>query len=108
MVEAKRTERDLPIRVVLFGAVAIVAMMWALLTFRPIPGAETGLRREPAGGDFRGGIRLPVCDRVGAYLRAHRQFVESDQRDGDRYADGDVRDVPGGRLDARQLCRCWR
>ena len=33
----------MPIRFVLFGAVAIVAMMWALLTFRPIPGAETGL-----------------------------------------------------------------
>ena len=27
----------------LIGAVAIVAMMWGLLTFRPIPGAETGI-----------------------------------------------------------------
>ncbi len=41
--EAKRTERDLSIRVVLIGSVVIIAMMWALLTFKPIPGAQTGL-----------------------------------------------------------------
>jgi putative OPT family oligopeptide transporter len=40
---ASRTERDLPISVVLFGSLAIIAMMWGLLTFRPIPGAETTL-----------------------------------------------------------------
>ncbi|MFZ0637268.1 MAG: oligopeptide transporter, OPT family [Candidatus Acidiferrales bacterium] len=41
--EAKRTEQDLSIRVVLIGSVVIIAMMWALLTFKPIPGAQTGL-----------------------------------------------------------------
>jgi putative OPT family oligopeptide transporter len=40
---ASRTERDLPIKVVVFGALAVIAMMWGLLTFRPIPGAETGI-----------------------------------------------------------------
>ena len=40
--ETSRTERDLSMRVVLVGAVVIVAMMWGLLTFKPIPGAQTG------------------------------------------------------------------
>jgi uncharacterized oligopeptide transporter (OPT) family protein len=38
-----RTERDLPMKFVVVGAVAVVVMMWGLLTFRPIPGAETSL-----------------------------------------------------------------
>ncbi len=38
-----RLERDIPAKFVVFGVIAIVAMMWALLTFRPVPGAETGL-----------------------------------------------------------------
>jgi putative OPT family oligopeptide transporter len=36
-----RTERDLSMKIVVFGSIGIVAMMWALLTFRPIPGAQT-------------------------------------------------------------------
>ena len=28
---------------VLIGSIVIIAMMWALLTFKPIPGASTGL-----------------------------------------------------------------
>jgi uncharacterized oligopeptide transporter (OPT) family protein len=40
---AERVQRDLPINVVVFGSLLLVAMMWALLTFRPIPGAQTGL-----------------------------------------------------------------
>jgi putative OPT family oligopeptide transporter len=40
--ETSRTERDLSMRVVLVGALVIVAMMWGLLTFKPIPGAQTG------------------------------------------------------------------
>ena len=39
---ASRTERDLSMRVVIVGSVAILAMMWALLKFKPIPGAQTG------------------------------------------------------------------
>jgi putative OPT family oligopeptide transporter len=42
-VAASRVNRDLPINVVVFGSLLLIAMMWALLTFRPIPGAQTGL-----------------------------------------------------------------
>ncbi|HEY4741338.1 MAG: oligopeptide transporter, OPT family [Candidatus Acidiferrales bacterium] len=41
--EAKRTERDLSIKVVLVGSLVLVVMVWALLTFKPIPGAQTGV-----------------------------------------------------------------
>ena len=40
---ATRIERDLPMRAVIFGSLAILALMWCLLTFRPIPGAQTGM-----------------------------------------------------------------
>ena len=39
---ASRTERDLSMRVVLVGSAVILAMIWALLEFKPIPGAQTG------------------------------------------------------------------
>jgi putative OPT family oligopeptide transporter len=38
-----RQERDLPIKFVLVGSVVLLVMIWALLTFKPIPGAATGL-----------------------------------------------------------------
>ena len=38
-----RTSRDLPITVVLAGSLVIIAAMWAMLTFMPIPGAPTGI-----------------------------------------------------------------
>ena len=38
-----RLERDLPMSFVLIGSLVIIAMMWALLTFKPIPGASTGM-----------------------------------------------------------------
>ncbi|MGD0840489.1 MAG: oligopeptide transporter, OPT family [Candidatus Acidiferrales bacterium] len=38
-----RTDRDLSMKVVIIGSIAILVMMWALLTFRPIPGAQTSL-----------------------------------------------------------------
>jgi putative OPT family oligopeptide transporter len=41
--EANRLERDIPMKFVLLGSGLILAMMWALLTFKPIPGAQTGL-----------------------------------------------------------------
>ncbi len=37
----KRTERDMSMRVVVIGSAVIVVMMWALLKFKPIPGAMT-------------------------------------------------------------------
>ena len=41
LTETKRTERDMSMRVVVIGSLAIVAMIWALLKFKPIPGAMT-------------------------------------------------------------------
>ena len=41
--QADRLERDLPMSFVLIGSIVIIAMMWALLTFKPIPGASTGM-----------------------------------------------------------------
>src|SRR6202140_3876871 len=41
--QAGRLERDLPMKFVLIGSIVLVAMIWALLTFKPIPGAGTGL-----------------------------------------------------------------
>ncbi len=38
-----RTERDLSMKVVVVGSIAIMAMIWAFLTFKPVPGAQTGL-----------------------------------------------------------------
>jgi putative OPT family oligopeptide transporter len=38
-----RTERDLSLKWVVVGSAVIVVMMWLLLTFKPIPGAQTGL-----------------------------------------------------------------
>jgi len=38
---AARTERDISMRVVLTGSVVLLFMMWALLKFKPIPGAQT-------------------------------------------------------------------
>ena len=40
---SQRTERDLSMRTVVVGSIALLAMMWALLTFKPVPGAETGM-----------------------------------------------------------------
>jgi putative OPT family oligopeptide transporter len=39
---ATRTERDLSMRLVIVGSLVILGMIWALLKFKPIPGAETG------------------------------------------------------------------
>jgi putative OPT family oligopeptide transporter len=37
-----RTSQDLPMTLVLAGSAVIVAVMWAFLTFKPVPGAPTG------------------------------------------------------------------
>ncbi len=47
-----RIERDLSMKVVLIGSLVIMAMMWALLTFKPIPGAQTSLAANLAAGLF--------------------------------------------------------
>jgi putative OPT family oligopeptide transporter len=40
---ASRTERDISMKFVLAGSAVIVAMMWAFLKFKPIPGTQTGV-----------------------------------------------------------------
>jgi putative OPT family oligopeptide transporter len=41
-VTGSRIDRDLPMTLVLGGAAVIVLLLWALLTFKPVPGAPTG------------------------------------------------------------------
>jgi putative OPT family oligopeptide transporter len=43
MPAASRTERDISMRMVVVGSGVIMVMIWAFLTFKPIPGAQTGL-----------------------------------------------------------------
>jgi len=38
---SSRIDRDIPMRTVVIGSMVIIAMMWVLLTFRPIEGAAT-------------------------------------------------------------------
>ena len=37
----RRTDRDLSLKWALIGAVVLMLMMWAMLTFHPVPGAQT-------------------------------------------------------------------
>jgi putative OPT family oligopeptide transporter len=39
---AKRTDRDIPMPIVLAGSVLLVAMIFFFLEFKPVPGAQTG------------------------------------------------------------------
>jgi putative OPT family oligopeptide transporter len=41
-VSQGRTSQDLPMTLVLAGSAVIVVLMWAFLTFKPVPGAPTG------------------------------------------------------------------
>ena len=51
-VAKNRLERDMSIRVVIFGSLAIVAMIWVLLTFNPIKGANTAWYQNLLAGVF--------------------------------------------------------
>jgi len=39
----RRTERDLSLKWALIGAAVLMVMMWAMLTFKPVPGAQTSV-----------------------------------------------------------------
>ena len=43
LASEERTDRDLPMSVVIGGSVALVALMWIFLTLKPVPGAQTGM-----------------------------------------------------------------
>lgn len=47
-----RVDRDMPMRVVIVGSLVIIVMMWVLLTFRPIPGAQTHWYQNLFAGVF--------------------------------------------------------
>src|SRR5262249_30220180 len=48
----RRTDRDLDMKVALGGALLIVAMMWAMLTFHPVENAHTSMLANLAAGIF--------------------------------------------------------
>ena len=43
VVSSARTDRDLPMSVVIGGSVALVVLMFLFLTFKPVPGAQVGV-----------------------------------------------------------------
>lgn len=47
-----RTEDDLPLSVTVGGSVLLIFMMWAFLTFKPVPGAQTSLFANIAASIF--------------------------------------------------------
>lgn len=68
---ANRTDRDVPMRTVLVGAVIIIAMMWVLLTFHPIKGAETHWYQNLFAGIFVtifGFLFVTVAGRISGLL----------------------------------------
>ena len=68
---AGRTERDVPMRTVLLGTIVIIAMMWVLLTFHPIKGAETHWYQNLFAGVFVtifGFLFVTVAGRISGLL----------------------------------------
>jgi putative OPT family oligopeptide transporter len=68
---AGRTERDVPMRTVLLGTIVIIAMMWVLLTFHPIKGAETHWYQNLFAGIFVtifGFLFVTVAGRISGLL----------------------------------------
>src|SRR5579859_5906071 len=68
---ASRIDREVPMRTVVIGSIAIVAMIWVLLTFRPIPGAETHWYQNLFAGVFVvvfGFLFVTVAGRISGLL----------------------------------------
>jgi putative OPT family oligopeptide transporter len=66
-----RLERDMSIRVVVMGSLAIVAMMWLMLTFDPIKGANTAWYQNLLAGIFVvffGFLFVTVASRISGLL----------------------------------------
>jgi putative OPT family oligopeptide transporter len=47
-----RIDRDMPMSYVIFGSILIIVMMWILLTFHPMPGAQTQWYQNLFAGVF--------------------------------------------------------
>ncbi len=68
---ASRTERDVPMRWVIVGSIVIIAMMWVLLTFHPMQGAETRWYQNLLAGVFVvvfGFLFVTVAGRISGLL----------------------------------------
>jgi putative OPT family oligopeptide transporter len=67
----ERTEREVPMRTVLIGTMVIIAMMWVLLTFHPLKGAETHWYQNLFAGVFVtvfGFLFVTVAGRISGLL----------------------------------------
>jgi putative OPT family oligopeptide transporter len=70
-VTTSRTERDTPMRWVILGSIVIVAMMWVLLTFHPMKGAQTEWYQNLFAGIFVvvfGFLFVTVASRISGLL----------------------------------------
>jgi putative OPT family oligopeptide transporter len=68
---ASRIDRDVPMRTVLLGSLVIVVMMWVLLTFHPMQGAETRWYQNVFAGVFVvifGFLFVTVAGRISGLL----------------------------------------
>jgi len=68
---ASRIDKEVPMRTVVVGSIIIVAMIWVLLTFRPIPGAETRWYQNLFAGVFVvifGFLFVTVAGRISGLL----------------------------------------
>ena len=68
---ASRIERDVPMRWVMVGSIVIIAMMWVLLTFHPMQGAETRWYQNLLAGVFVvvfGFLFVTVAGRISGLL----------------------------------------
>ena len=68
---ANRIDRDVPMRVVVLGTIVIMIMMWILLTFHPIKGAQTSWWQNLFAGVFVvvfGFLFVTVAGRISGLL----------------------------------------
>jgi putative OPT family oligopeptide transporter len=68
---ASRIDRDVPMRWVIVGSIVIIAMMWVLLTFHPMQGAETRWYQNLLAGIFVvvfGFLFVTVAGRISGLL----------------------------------------
>jgi putative OPT family oligopeptide transporter len=68
---SSRIDRDVPMRWVILGSIIIIAMMWVLLTFHPIPGAQTRWFQNLFAGVFVtifGFLFVTVAGRISGLL----------------------------------------
>jgi putative OPT family oligopeptide transporter len=69
--DANRIDRDVPMRVVVLGTIVIMVMMWILLTFHPIKGAQTSWWQNLFAGVFVvvfGFLFVTVAGRISGLL----------------------------------------